>query len=167
MALYTAHSPIDLLTVTEQLKKQGELDAAGGLFYVAQLTNKIGSAANIEYHARVLLEKFIQRQMISVSTETIKDAYEDTTDVFQLLDRFEKQVFELGAGAYGSTEQDATTLIDKAVTELENSTGEKPVFGTSTGFKTIDAITLGFHPGDLIILAARPSMGKTALALFF
>ena len=91
--LYQNQRPIDLLTVTEQLKKNGELEAAGGPFYVAQLTNKIGSAANVEYHARLIAEKYIQRLLISTSTEIIKDAYEDTTDVFELLDKAEKNLF--------------------------------------------------------------------------
>ena len=88
--LYQNQAPIDLLTVTEQLKKNGELDAAGGPFYVAQLTNKVGSAANVEYHARVLAEKYIQRMLITSSSEVLKEAYEDTTDVFELLDKDRK-----------------------------------------------------------------------------
>src|SRR5580704_2501580 len=93
--LYQSQLPIDLLTVTEQLKKNAELDAAGGAFFVAQLTNKVGSAANVEYHSRLIAEKYIQRQLITTSTDVIKDAYEDTTDVFELLDRAEKNLFSI------------------------------------------------------------------------
>lgn len=165
--LFQNQAPIDLLTVTEQLKKNGELDAAGGPFYVAQLTNKVGSAANVEYHARVLAEKYIQRQLISTSTEVIKDAYEDTTDVFELLDRAEKNLFTIAENNLKRNSVDIQSLVFKELEELNirmnNSTDH--LNGVASGFVDLDKATGGWQKSDLIIVAARPAMGKTAFTL--
>jgi len=165
--LYQNQAPIDLLTVTEQLKKNGELEAAGGPFYVAQLTNKIGSAANVEYHARLIAEKFIQRQLISTSTEIIKDAYEDTTDVFELLDRAEKNLFGIAENNLKRNSEDIASLLMEELKEIDvrmNNT-EDHLNGVPSGFFDLDKMTGGWQKSDLIIVAARPAMGKTAFTL--
>ena len=165
--LYQNQAPIDLLTVTEQLKKNGDLESAGGPFYVAQLTNKIGSAANVEYHARLIAEKYIQRQLISTSTEVIKDAYEDTTDVFELLDRAEKNLFSIAENNLKRNSEDIASILAEELKELDirmNNT-EDHLNGVPSGFFDLDKMTGGWQKSDLIILAARPAMGKTAFTL--
>jgi len=165
--LYQNQAPIDLLTVTEQLRKQGELDAAGGPFYIAQLTNKVGSAANVEYHARIIAEKHIQRMLISTSTEIIKDAYEDTTDVFELLDKAEKSLFSIAENNLKRSSEDIASLVMSELKEIDvrMNNSEDHLNGVPTGFVDLDRATGGWQKSDLIILAARPAMGKTAFTL--
>jgi replicative DNA helicase len=165
--LFQNQAPIDLLTVTEQLKKNGDLDAAGGPFYVAQLTNKIGSAANVEYHARLIAEKYIQRQLISTSSEIIKDAYEDSTDVFDLLDKAEKNLFAIAENSLKRNSEDIGSILMGELKEIdirmENT--EDHLNGVASGFLDLDRTTGGWQKSDLIIVAARPAMGKTAFTL--
>ena len=165
--LFQNQAPIDLLTVTEQLKKNAELDAAGGPFAIAQLTNKVGSAANVEYHARLIAEKHIQRQLISTSTEIIKEAYEDTTDVFELLDKAEKSLFSIAENNLKNGGQDISAIMSIELNDLQkrmhNSNDE--LQGVASGFVDLDKMTGGWQKSDLIILAARPAMGKTAFTL--
>ena len=165
--LYQNQAPIDLLTVTEQLRKNGELDAAGGPFFVAQLTNKIGSAANVEYHARVLAEKFIQRRLIATSSEIIRDAYEDTTDVFELLDKAEKNLFSIAENNLKRDSSDIQSLVFKELEELNirMNNDQDHLNGVASGFIDLDKATGGWQSSDLIIVAARPAMGKTAFTL--
>ncbi len=165
--LYQTHAPIDLLTVTEQLKKNGELDAAGGPFFVAQLTNKIGSAANAEYHARIIAEKQIQRALISTSTEIIKEAYEDTTDVFELLDKAEKNLFSIAENNLKRNSEDVSSLLMTELRELEvrMNNDDDHLNGVASGFIDLDRATGGWQKSDLVIVAARPAMGKTAFTL--
>lgn len=165
--LFQNQAPIDLLTVTEQLKKNGDLEAAGGAFFVAQLTNKIGSAANVEYHARIIAEKHIQRLLISTSTEIITDAYEDTTDVFELLDKAEKNLFSIAENNLKRNSEDISSLLMSELKEIDvrmNNT-EQDFNGVPSGFIDLDRATGGWQKSDLIILAARPAMGKTAFTL--
>ena len=114
--LYLAEAPIDLLTVTEQLKKNGDLEVVGGAYYIAQLTNKIGTAANLEYHARIISQKHIQRMLISSSTDIIRDAYEDSTDVFELLDKAESSLMTISENNAKKSTLDISSIIKK---ELE------------------------------------------------
>jgi replicative DNA helicase len=163
----TISSLIDLLTVTEQLKKNGDLEAAGGYFYIAQLTNKVGSAANVEYHAHVLAEKYIQRLLISTSSEVIKEAYEDTTDVLELLDKAEKNLFSIAENNLKRQSEDIQSLISKELTDLDvrMKNSENNLNGVPSGFLDLDKATGGWQKSDLVILAARPAMGKTAFTL--
>lgn len=165
--LYQNQAPIDLLTVTEHLKKLGELDAAGGPFYIAQLTNKVGSAANVEYHARIIAEKHIQRMLISSSTEIIKDAYEDSTDVFELLDKAEKSLFSIAENNLKRSSEDITSLVMSELKEIDirMQNSQDHLNGVPSGFLELDRATGGWQKSDLIILAARPAMGKTAFTL--
>jgi replicative DNA helicase len=165
--LFQNEAPIDLLTVTEQLKKNGDLEAVGGTFYVAQLTNKVGSAANVEYHARLIAEKHIQRMLISTSTEIITEAYEDTTDVFELLDKAEKNLFSIAENNLRRESEDISSLLMKELKEIDTrmANTEDHLNGVPSGFIDLDRATGGWQKSDLIILAARPAMGKTAFTL--
>ena len=164
--LFERSEPIDILTVTNDLKKTGELDLVGGPFYITQLTNRVASAANIEFHSRIILQKHIQRELIRISSETIKDAFEDSSDVFQLLDRAEKNLFDIAQGNIRRNFQDMSTMVSEAYKQIEaarmHGTG---VTGVQSGFTDLDRITSGWQRSDLIIVAARPGMGKTAFVL--
>lgn len=158
--------PIDLLTVVEELKAKEELEMVGGAYYITKLTNSVVSTAHIEIHARIILQKFIQRELIRISNEIIGEAYEDSTDVFDLLDLSETKLFEIANNYLRSeTESIGNVLVDtvKRIDELRVRQDE--ITGIPSGYPALDHVTYGWQPGDLIILAARPSMGKTAFAL--
>lgn len=166
LRLFEKSQPIDLLTVMEQLKKEGELEVAGGPAYLAELTNKVASAANIEYHARLIAQKYIQRALITVSTKIIRDSYEDTTDVFQLLDDAEKGLFDIAQQNMSRGYESMGSLSSKLQKQLEElKTRDDGLTGVPTGFTELDRLTSGWQPSDLIILAARPGMGKTSFVL--
>lgn len=158
--------PVDILTVVEELKSSGELEQVGGPFYVSRLTNMVVSSANIEAHARIVLQKFIQRELIRISGEILSESYEDTADVFDLLDSAESKLFEITNNHlrknYDSIDKILVSTI-KRIEDLRNK-GEE-MTGVPSGFPTLDKITYGWQPTDLIILAARPAVGKTAFAL--
>lgn len=166
LRLYTKSEPIDIRTVMEELKKSKELDVIGGAYYISQLTNSVSSSANVEFHARIIAQKFIQRELIRNSTEIISKSYDDSNDVFDILDYAEKGITQL-------TSKINTTKIDGIVsvynkwaehnTEiLKNKDG---ISGVPSGFNKIDTITGGWQKSDLVIIAARPAMGKTSLML--
>ncbi len=164
--LFSRSEPIDLLTVTNALRSSGELDIIGGAYYISQLTNRVVSAANIEFHARIILQKFIQRELIRISSDIIKDAYEDTTDVFDLLDKAESGLFSVSETNLRRSFSTMPDLVHAAIADIENAkNSEGKMRGVPSGYTALDAITQGWQKSDLIILAARPSMGKTALAL--
>ncbi|MDR0972305.1 MAG: replicative DNA helicase [Bacteroidales bacterium] len=164
--LFHEGSPIDILTVVEQLKKNGVLDLVGGAYKISSLTDRVTSAAHIEYHARILSEKFIQRELIRLSTQTIKDAYDETNDVIDLLDKTETHLMDLSDKNFKSDFQSLDILVSDAHKQImETIQAGGATSGVPSGFKDLDSLTSGFQKGTLIILAARPSMGKTALAL--
>ena len=164
--LFHRAEPIDILTVTHALKKSGELEIVGGAYYITQLTSRIASAANIEYHARIILQKYIQRELIRISGETIKDAYEDNMDVLQLLDKAEKNLFEIAEGNIRRNFEDMQSLVSKAIKEIEIASNQTSgITGVPSGFTELDRVTAGWQKSDLIIIAARPGMGKTAFVL--
>ena len=164
--LFGKSEPVDILTVTNELKSNGELEIAGGPYYITMLTSRIASAANVEYHARIILQKHIQRELINISSSIIKEAFEDTTDVFDLLDKAEQNLFEVSETNLRRNWQDMHSLIQQAVNDIEAARdSESHLRGVPSGFVDLDRITSGWQKSDLIILAARPSMGKTALAL--
>ena len=166
LRLFERSQPVDLLTVTEELKKSGDLEMAGGPAYLVELTNRVASAANIEYHARIIAQKYIQRELISVSTKIIKDAFEDTTDVFQLLDDAEQGLFSIAQQNMSRGYDSMSSLavkVRKQLDELRNR--EDGLTGVPTGFTDLDRLTSGWQPSDLVILAARPGMGKTSFVL--
>jgi len=159
--LFEKSNPIDLLTVTEELKQIGSLEQVGGPYQLVSLTNRVASSANIEYHARIISQKFIQRELIRTSTETIREAYEDTTDVLELLDKAEQNLFEITQQNLSRGSLGMNTLVNMAVKQLEELAGkEEGLTGVPTGFTSLDRLTSGWQPSDLIIVAARPGMGK-------
>ena len=164
--LFNDSEPIDLLTVTSQLKKNGKLEYVGGSFYVTQLTTRVNSASNIEYHARIILEQSIKRQLIEVSGEVQKEAYEDTTDVFDLLDNTEQSLFDISESHIRKNYSQVKGLMKEAIDELQaKKTKKDGITGVPSGFIDLDNITSGWQPSDLVIIAGRPSMGKTAFVL--
>ena len=161
MKLFERSNPVDILTVTEELRKSGELEKAGGAYYLVELSNRIASAANIEYHARILAQKHIQRELIRVSTLTIRDAYEDTTDVFNLLDEAEKGLFAITQNNLSRSFESMGNLSSRVLKQIEElSRKADGLTGVPTGFTDLDRLTSGWQPSDLVILAARPGMGK-------
>ncbi|MCK9204147.1 MAG: replicative DNA helicase, partial [Bacteroidales bacterium] len=164
--LFSQNEPVDILTVTEALRKAGELEIVGGPFYITMLTNRVASAANIEFHSRIILQKYIQRELIRVSSGIIKDAYEDTTDVFDLLDRAENGLFAISESSIGKSYMDMQAIIKQAIKEIvAGRQHEGQLRGVGSGFTELDRVTSGWQKSDLIIVASRPGMGKTALAL--
>lgn len=164
--LFERSQPIDLLMVMEDLRKAEELEVIGGAAYLAQLTGRVTSSANIEYHARIVTEKFIQRELIRTSTEIIRDAYEDSTDVLDLLDKAGNYVFEITERNMGKQVADMGSLANallEQLTELRSKKGG--LTGVATGFTELDRLTSGLQRSDLIIVAARPAMGKTSFVL--
>jgi len=164
--LFGKSEPIDILTVTNELKNTGELEMVGGPYYITMLTSRIASAANVEYHARIILQKHIQRELINISSDIIKEAYEDTTDVFNLLDKAEQNLFSVSETNLRRNFEDMQSLVKQAIEDIEAAReSDSHLRGVPSGFVDLDRITTGWQKSDLIILAARPSMGKTALAL--
>ncbi len=164
--LFANSHPVDILTVTNELKTQGELEFVGGAYYITQLTNRVASAANIEFHSRIISQKYIQRELIKIASEIEYDAYEDTTDVLELLDKTESSLLSIGEKNFRSDYSDMQSIIREAIKEIEAvKEHENGLSGVPSGFTKLDRVTSGWQKANLIILAARPSMGKTAFAL--
>lgn len=163
--LFQNSEPIDLLSVSSQLKKDGKIDIAGGDFYLINLTQKVASSAHIEYHSRIILQKYIKRRLITISSEIIQQSYDETTDVFDLLDDAEGKLFEVTQGNLKKGAETAETLVTQAVKKIDEISKKEGMSGLATGFTKLDALTSGWQPSDLIIIAARPGMGKTAFVI--
>ena len=165
LQLFTETQPVDLLTVSAQLRKTQKLDLAGGDFYLIQLTQKITSSAHIEFHSRIILQKFIQRSLIKISSEIIEDSYDETTDVFDLLDKAESKLYEVTQGNIKRSSETAQSLVLQARNRIQEIAKREGLSGIATGFEKLDKVTSGWQPSDLVIIAARPGMGKTAFVL--
>lgn len=164
--LFEKSQPIDLLTVTAELRQGGELDAVGGPYYLTQLTRPVASAANIEFHARIVLQKHIQRELIRISGETLREAYNETSDVFDLLDRAEKNLFDVAQGNIRSNYIEMKDLVSMSISQIEHARRqESGITGVPSGFTELDKVTAGWQRSDLVIIAARPGMGKTSFVL--
>jgi len=164
--LNIAQKPVDIITVPEQLAKEGNLDAVGGAQYIVELSARVASSANVEYHAQILAHKFTARQLISFASVVETKAFDETTDIDELMQDTEKNLFELSQRnmkkEYTQIDpiiKQARDLIDKAATNKGGITG------VATGYHKLDEITSGWQPSDLIIIAGRPAMGKTSFAL--
>lgn len=164
--LFQSGEPVDILTVTQQLRKQGELEMIGGAYYITELTNRIASGANIEYYARIIYQKYLQREVIRISSETIQQAYEDTTDVLELLEKNQLSVMNLTNFNTSKQSERIDSMIEEGIRELEKPTANG-LTGVGTGFICVNDFTAGWQKGDLTILAARPAMGKTGLCMQF
>jgi replicative DNA helicase len=158
--------PVDLYTVTEELRSHHELDSVGGPVYLTQLTAKVVSAANVDYHARIVAQKYIQRELIRVSTEIQTRSFDDTYDVTELLDYSENALFQIAEGNIKREVAPINVVIKEAIREIEEAgKREDALVGTPSGFTKLDRLTSGWQKSELVIIAARPSMGKTAFAL--
>ncbi len=164
--LFSNAQPIDILTVTSDLRKQGQLEIVGGAYFITSLTNRVASAANIEYHARIIAQKFIQRELIRISTEIQRESFEDSADAFELLDSAERKLFEVSQGNIKRDYKQMNTIVRETIRDIEGlKDKEGGLTGIPSGFTKLDRITSGFQKSDLVILAARPGMGKTAMVL--
>lgn len=164
--LFDKGSRIDFMTVCEELRRNNELEMAGGSYYVTSLTRDIVSSANIEEHARIVMQKYIMRELIRMSGEVIGEAYEDTSDVFDLLDKAETNLYEITDKHLRKNFLGINSILAKTIHEIEAQNNKKEdLTGVPSGFKELDKVTSGWQRTDLIILAARPAVGKTAFAL--
>ncbi len=164
--LFKTSEPVDMRTVVSQLRKNGKLEVVGGAYFIAELTSKVSSAANIEYHARYIIEMAIKRELIQISSQIQRDAYEDTTDVFDLLDKTEQSVFAISDSNLRKNYDTMKSLMARAVQELQERKNHKDgLTGVPTGFTKLDRVLSGWQKSDLVIIAARPGMGKTAFVV--
>lgn len=165
-ALFNDSQPVDILTVTQYLRKKSLLELSGGPGYIAQLTGRVLSSANVEFHARVISQKYIQRELIRLSGEIIEQAYEETTDVLDLLDKAEAGLFEVSEGNLRKQYASMSSLVHEALGRIEKArNSEGGLSGIPSGFTEVDRITGGWQRSDMVVIAARPGMGKTAFVL--
>jgi replicative DNA helicase len=164
--LFKNSEPVDMRTVVAQLRKAGKLEVVGGAYYIAELTSKVSSAANIEYHSRIIMEMAIKRELIQIASMVHHDAFEDTTDVFELLDKTEQSIFKISDSNLRKNYDNMKSLMFKAVKELQERKNHKDgLTGVPSGFSKLDRVTSGWQKADLVIIAARPGMGKTAFVV--
>ena len=165
LALFERGNPVDLITLTEELKRAGQFEGIGG-YYLSELTTKVASAANVEYHARIIAEKALLRKMIETMTGVVGQAYDPGTDAFDLLDRAERDIFQISESQLRKGAASLSNVIKGTLEHLQAIHGrEGGITGVPSGFQKLDDMTGGWQPSDLVIIAARPSMGKTALTL--
>lgn len=164
--LSSAQKPIDIYTVVEQLSKNGTLEEVGGAYYIASLTEKVGSAAHLEYHARILQQKYIQRQLIKIATEIEDKSYDQTNDVDDILSFSEKSIFDLANGNIKTQTRSMNDVLKEALDHIDEASKRTDgLSGVPSGFTSLDRITQGWQNSDMIVVAARPAMGKTAFIL--
>ena len=164
--LATVGKPVDIYTVTEYLKANRQLTKVGGVSYLAQLTQKIGAAANVEFHARIVAQKYVQRELITSAVEIQRRSYDSATDLTELIGFAESSILRVTEGHVKRSVQSSLDILNKAIKQIEEAgKNDSKYSGVCTGFTDLDNVTLGWQPSDLIIVAARPSMGKTAFVL--
>ena len=164
-SLVTEHTAVDIITCTAKLKEQGNLETVGGPVVLANLSEIVGSAAHMEYYVKILKQKTIQRDLISASHEILKDAFDDSVKVDELIDKAQTRVYDAIQSNVKRDIQDIGSIINEAMSDIQEQQGNTGVTGVPSGFPSIDRVTMGWQKSDLIILAARPSVGKTAFAL--
>lgn len=166
MTLFQGCNPIDMLTVTEEIKKLGKLAMIESGYYLSELTQRVASSANIEFHARIIKQKHIERQLIRASCEIIKDSYDPTIDTFDVMEQAEKKVFDITQDGYMRNNRTISDLAIEFLSNTENAMKRTDgLTGVPSGFTALDRVTAGWQASDLIILAARPGMGKSAFML--
>jgi len=166
LELFEKNEPIDLITLTDVLKKKNHLEDVGGAAYLSSLVDNIATASNIAYYAKIVREKAILRRLVSAATEIVTKGYEDSEDVEDLLDQAERSIFEITEKQIRPSFFDLKTILKESFKTIERLYEKKEfVTGVPTGFAEIDRLTAGLQPADLIVVAGRPSMGKTAFCL--
>lgn len=169
--LNSANSPVDILTVTGQVRKTGKLESIGGAVYITKLTNRVASAENIEAHIRIIQEKYFQREIIKLSAQLSALAYDNNQDAFETIEAADKGIQRIiDLSTSGSMAESIGTLVDKSIKSLERREQQAKsgkLSGVNTGLKELNRRTQGWQSSDLIVLASRPGMGKTASMLFF
>jgi len=166
MTLVSGHNPVDIYTVAEELKKKEELDEIGGPYYLSQLTMRVAAASHLEYHSKILTQKFIQRELINTSYNILRDAFDDTIPADELLDASQKKLFDLGEMNLRRDTRLVHSVLGEVLDELADvQTREDGLSGLPSGYTSLDRMTLGWQKADLVVIAARPSMGKTAFVL--
>jgi replicative DNA helicase len=164
--LFEKGSPVDFLTVSNELRRTEELELVGGNYYITSLTRDVVSSAHIEEHARIVMQKFVMRELIKISNSVVTDAYEEGTDVFDLLDKAESNLYEITDKHLRRNFKGISTIVLETINEIQEQTKRKDdLTGIPSSFKDLDKLTGGWQKTDLIILAARPAVGKTAFAL--
>jgi replicative DNA helicase len=166
LALNEKSEPVDILTIANELEKRGQLEAVGGHFYLTELVERMPSAANIEHHCKIVLDRALLRKLITVSSEIQQECYEPDQDAFDIIDSAERKIFSLSESNARKDYSHIKPILHKTLEKIEQYNKlEGKVTGVATGFHKLDNILSGLQNSDLIVLAARPSMGKTALAL--
>lgn len=166
LELFNKNDAVDMVTVIEFLRKEDKLEAAGGISYITSLANSVPTAANVLYHARIVEEKALLRQLINAATNIATSGYEGSEEVSSILDTAEKSILSVSSRRLGGEFTPIKSIIFDAFTKIEQLYASKgSITGLSTGFKDLDRLTSGLQPSDLILIAARPSMGKTAFVL--
>lgn len=165
-ALAKDHEPVDIYTVAEALKRTGDLEEIGGPYYLSLLSSKVGAAAHVDYHVKILLQKYIQRELITISAEVQRDSFDDSIPVDDLLNNAQQKLFDLSERNMKRETLPVQDVLKDTVAEIEaNQDRTDGLSGVPSGFTGIDKVTLGWQESDLVIIAARPSMGKTAFVL--
>lgn len=164
-SLVQEHSPVDIITVTNSLRAKGNLESVGGAVVLADLSQKVGAAVNLEFYIKILKQKSIQRDLITASYQILRSSYDDTTKVDDLIDMAQTKIYDAIKNNVQREIQSIGSVINETLADIESKQGQEGPTGVRSGFPTIDRITGGWQPSDLIILAARPSVGKTAFAL--
>ncbi|HOS84941.1 MAG TPA: replicative DNA helicase, partial [Bacteroidales bacterium] len=158
--------PVNIQTVIEELRREEQLDTVGGAYTIAQLSQKVSSAAHIEHHAKLLAQKFIQRELIRVSAQIQEKAFDPAIDVDELVDFSESEVFKVAEGNIKKAAAPISMVLDRALETIKNAQNNQNKYsGKPSGFTALDGLTSGWQKGNMIVIAARPAMGKTAFVL--
>ena len=165
MHLVTDHTSVDIITTANKLKQEGNLEAVGGAVVLTQLSQTVGSAAHIEYYIKILKQKSIQRELITASYDILHQAYDESVNVDDLIDTAQTKIFDAIQNNLKKEVQDISSLINEAMVDIQKMQNTTGLSGVPSGFVSLDNITMGWQKSDLIILAARPAIGKTAFAL--
>jgi replicative DNA helicase len=166
MSLMDRDEPADLVTLTNELKQKGDLAQVGGVTYLAQIVEAVPTSANVEYYAKIVREKAILRDVIQASTEIVQSAYQESNDIVEFLDKAEQVIFQVSESREKAGLTPIATVLKASFKQIEQNYERKELItGLATGFKDLDKLTAGLQPSDLIIIAGRPSMGKTSFVL--
>ena len=168
VSLYNDKHPVDILTVINKLRSNGNLELVGGAYYISQLTNRVASAANLEHHSHLIIEKYLKRRCIELAGRVGTESFDDTTNPFEIIESISSDVIKIQDITRKGGEKSWDQAVDEAVIQIKQAmSNESHVVGIPTGNTILDAVTGGWQNSDLIILAGRPGMGKTARALSF